>query len=62
MQLDQLKQRDFVTLLGSAAVAWPLAAGAQSTRGPYRVVFLGLLPGENTTFMKWLLERLNELG
>src|SRR5262245_10325093 len=62
MQVDQLKRRDFVTLLGSAAVAWPLAAGAQSTRGPYRIVFLGLLPGENTTFMKSLLERLNELG
>jgi ABC-type uncharacterized transport system substrate-binding protein len=56
-----VRRRVFITLLGGAA-AWSRAARAQQMRSPYRIVFLGLLPGENTTFMKSLLERLNELG
>ena len=61
--MSRMKRREFITLLGRAAAGWPLAAHAQQMRSPYRIGFLGLLAGENTSkFMKSFLERLNELG
>jgi putative ABC transport system substrate-binding protein len=57
-----IRRREFVILLGGGATC-PVAASAQQMRIPYRIGFLGLLPGESTTtFMKSFLERLNELG
>lgn len=53
-----MRRRDFVRIATGAA-AWPAVARAGR---PYRLAYLALLPGEDATLMKFLSERLRELG
>src|SRR6516162_1171283 len=55
-----IKRRDFITLVGGAAVAWPLAAGAQQ---PAKVVRLGYLaPARLPNLIEALRAGLRDFG
>jgi putative tryptophan/tyrosine transport system substrate-binding protein len=61
MQFDQLKRREFITLLGGAAVGWPLVARAQQAM-PVIGYFSGRSPDAEAPLRVPFLKALEELG
>jgi putative ABC transport system substrate-binding protein len=58
-----LKRRKFITLLGGAAVAWPLAARAQQPGKPPTIGFMGsTTPQVAAQWVGSFVQRLRELG
>ena len=60
-----MRRRDFITAFACATAApalWPMMARAEQSNIPHRLAYLALLPGENSTFAKSCLQRLEELG
>ena len=59
----KIKRRDFVSLLGGAAVAWPLAAGAQQATKVPTIGILGSgIPATQGQWYAAFVQRLRELG
>jgi putative tryptophan/tyrosine transport system substrate-binding protein len=57
-----MRRREFVTLLGAAVAAWPLAARAQaSPKGP-TIAWIGTSPQLNASFIENFLRGMRELG
>src|SRR6195256_1119448 len=48
------RRREFIALLGGAAVAWPLAARAQQPEGMRRIGVLLPAAADNTDFQVWI--------
>jgi len=57
-----VKRREFIMLLGGAAVTWPLAASAQPAKVP-TIGFLGsTTPAQQSQWTTAFVQRLRELG
>ena len=58
-----MKRRAFITLLGGAAVGWPLAARAQQPGKPPTIGFMGsTTPTVAAQWVASFVQRLRELG
>jgi ABC-type uncharacterized transport system substrate-binding protein len=56
-----MRRREFIGIVGGAAI-WPGWARAQPVEKSYRLGYLALLPGEDTTLLVPFSQRLQELG
>jgi len=62
MQFDQLKRREFISLLGGASVAWPLAARAQQPAMPVIGFLASQLPEAMTDRLRGFRQGLKDTG
>ena len=56
---EAVKRREFITLIGSSAAAWPLPARAQELARSYRAAYLALAGDQDALIVR---QRLDELG
>jgi putative ABC transport system substrate-binding protein len=61
MQFDRLRRREFLTLIGSGAVAWPLAARAQQPATPV-IGWLSIVSANASHVLPFFHRGLAELG
>jgi putative ABC transport system substrate-binding protein len=62
MQFDELRRREFITLLGGAAAAWPLTARAQQRAFPVIGLLSSRSPAVDTPLIAVIRQGLNETG